>query len=94
VDPGRTPQPIGAAHLPDQIADLSGDRWTAPSAPGIPSPEGPESLPMPADHRLRSDDRDGLRHAWAEAIEPDKEQPIRVGNRRRRPDTRRRSMFT
>jgi len=34
---------------------------------------------MPADHRLRSDDRDGVQHAWAEVIEPDKEQPISVG---------------
>src|SRR5215813_10149270 len=65
MNPGRTPQPVGAAHLPDQIADLSGDRWTAASAPGLPSPEGPKSLPMPADHRLRSDDRDGLHHVWA-----------------------------
>src|SRR5215831_8807683 len=34
---------------------------------------------MPVDHRLRSDDRDGVHHARAETIEPDKGQPIRIG---------------
>jgi hypothetical protein len=34
---------------------------------------------MPVDHRLRSDDRDGVHHARAKPIEPDKGQPIDVG---------------
>ena len=27
VDPARAPQTVGAAHLPDQVADLSWNRW-------------------------------------------------------------------
>src|SRR5262249_54220966 len=79
VDPRCAPQPVGLAHLPDQVADLSGDGWTAAPGPGFPSPEGPETLPMPADHGLWSYDRDGVQHARAEAIEPDEGQPIRIG---------------
>src|SRR5262249_29419602 len=79
MEPRRAPQPVGLAHLPDQVADLSGDCWTAASGPGLPSPEGPESLPMPANHGLWSNDCDGLDHARAEAIEPDEGHPIRIG---------------
>src|SRR5215510_9931783 len=79
MDPRRTPQPVGLAHLPDQVADLSGDRWTAASGPGLPSPEGPESPSMPTNHGLWSNDRDGVHHARAATIEPDEGQPIRIG---------------
>jgi hypothetical protein len=46
VDPGCAPQPIGLAHLPDQIADLLRDRRTAASGPGLPPSKGLEN---PAD---------------------------------------------
>src|SRR5262245_42846874 len=78
MDPRRAPQPVGPAHLSDQVTDLSGDRWAAASEPELPLPEGPETPPMPANHRLRADDRDGVHHARAEAIELDKVQPISI----------------
>src|SRR5262249_56078875 len=60
-------------------AELAGDCGTAASGPGLPSPEGPETPSMPANHGLWSDDRDGVQHARAEAIEPDEGQSIRIG---------------
>jgi hypothetical protein len=82
MDPRSSPEPVGSAHLPDQVADLLGDCRTAASGPGLPSPEGPEPLPMPANHSLWSDDRDGVHHARAETIEPDEGHPIRIRQRR------------
>src|SRR5262249_47840362 len=79
MDPRRAPQPIGLAHLPDQVPDLSRDLRTAASGSGLPAPEGPETPSMPANHGLWPDDRDGVQHARAEAIEPDEGQPIRIG---------------
>src|SRR5262249_60957828 len=55
MDPRRAPQPVGLAHLPNQVLDLSGDRRTAHSGSGLPAPEGPETLPMPANPGLWSD---------------------------------------
>jgi len=79
VDSRRTPQPVGPAHFPDQVADLSGDHRAASSGPGLPTPEGSEPAPMPADQRLRSDNRNGNNCGGAKPIEPDEQKPIRVG---------------
>jgi hypothetical protein len=81
MDPRRAPQPVGSARLPDQVADLLGDRRTAASGPGLPSPKGPESLSMPANHGLWPDDSNGVHRARAEAIEPDERQPFRINIR-------------
>jgi hypothetical protein len=45
------------------------------SGPGFPSPEGPHPLPG-----NWSNDCDGLDHARAEVIEPDKGQPIHIAS--------------
>src|SRR5262245_52989914 len=79
MDPRRTPQPVGPAHLPDQLADLPGDRRAATRGARLPAPKRLESPPMPADQRLGSDDRDGIYYGRAEAVEPDQGQPICVG---------------
>src|SRR5262249_42012055 len=93
VDPGRAPQPVGAAPPPERATYLSRDRGTAASGPRLPAPEGPEPPTMPANHRLWSYNRAGVHHARAEAIEPDERRSIAL-NSRRRPGARRCSMFT
>ena len=45
---------------------------------GFPAPERAKSSPMPADHRLRLDNRQGIQGAGRQAIQPHKEQPISV----------------
>src|SRR5215468_12145725 len=60
MDVGRAPQRVGAAHLPDQIADFAGDRrstWFA--AAHFPGPEQAKALAMPRDDGLRPDDGQG-----------------------------------
>ena len=56
LDVGRAPQRVVTAHLPDQIADLAGDRrstWF--SAAHFPRPEQAKALAMPRDNGLRPD---------------------------------------
>jgi len=57
MDVGRASQRVVAAHLPDQIADLAGDRrstWFA--AAHFPRPEQAKAVAMPGDDSLRPDD--------------------------------------
>src|ERR1700704_2875810 len=76
MDAGRTPQPIGQAHLPDQAPDLPWyPRPTAPRA-RLPAPVQSEAPPMPSNNGLRLDNRDSVQHRRKQAIEPDKEQSV------------------
>src|SRR5262247_1245727 len=68
MDPRRTPQPVGPAHLPDQIADLLGDRRPATAGPRPPAPERLEAASMPADHGVRIDNRDRVKNLWAQPV--------------------------
>src|ERR1039458_4942286 len=47
VDPGRAPERVGAAHLPDQIPNLAIHCW--PSGSRTPSPKQAEALAVPLD---------------------------------------------
>src|SRR5712664_4792479 len=77
MNAGRTPQPIGQAHLPDQAPDLPWyPRPTAPRA-RLPAPVQSEARPMPSNDGLRVDNRDSVQHRRKQAIEPDKEQSVR-----------------
>lgn len=76
VDSGRAPQWVGNAHIPDQGPDFQGGFRSPCHRPGLPAPERPKSPPMPADHRLRLDNRQGIEGAGRQAIQPHKEQPI------------------
>src|SRR5947209_7422202 len=53
VDPWRTPKRIGVAHPTNQISELCTDQGPTGSAPTLPRPVAPKSLPVPANHRLR-----------------------------------------
>src|SRR5260370_7570926 len=77
MDAGRTPQPIGQTHLPNQAPDLPWyPRPTAPRA-RLPAPVQSEARPMPSNDGLRLDNRDSVQHRRKQAIEPDKEQAVR-----------------
>src|SRR5712671_56836 len=77
MDAGRTPQPIGQAHLPDKAADLPWYlRPTAPSA-RLPAPIQAEPRPMPPDDGLWLDNHQRVQHRRKQAIEPDEEQSVR-----------------
>src|SRR3989442_388569 len=53
VDSWCTPEGIGAAHPPNQIAELGPNPGPTVSGPTLPRPVASESLPVPADHGLR-----------------------------------------
>ena len=80
MDPRCTPQPVGTAHVPDQVTDLPADRWTATSGPRFPAPQGPELPPMPSNQCLGPDDRDNFNDRRTTAIEPDECQPVCIGH--------------
>jgi hypothetical protein len=53
VDPGRAPQRVGEAHIPDQLTDSKWDLRSAYPRARLPSPEQAKPGPVPADSRLR-----------------------------------------
>src|SRR5215472_19126872 len=84
MDVGRAPQRVVAAHLPDQIADLAGDRrsaWFA--AAHFPGPEEPKALAMPRDDGLRPDDGQRRAPVWPNVRQDDPQTTI--GRRQARP---------
>src|SRR5467141_1545181 len=52
VDSWCTPKGIGAAHPPNQIAELGPKSGPTASVPTLPRPVTSESMPVPADHGL------------------------------------------
>ena len=77
VDTGRTPQPIGQAHLSDQAADLPWYPRPTTTTARLPAPTQPEALLMPPDDGLRLHNRHSVQHRRKQAIEPDEEQSTR-----------------
>src|SRR3979490_3288519 len=59
MDPRRSPQRIGNAHLADKLAYLRCYSWSATTAPRLPPPvrSGPGAVPF--NHGLRLHDRQG-----------------------------------
>src|ERR1700731_1301816 len=57
MDPRRSPQRIGNAHLADKLAYLSRYSWSAPTAPRLPPPVRSEPGAVPFNHGLRLHDR-------------------------------------
>ena len=66
----------GKAHLADQLADLKRHRRSSPTRPRPPTPIGSEPSTVPANDRLRSDDRQGISKVRKQSIEADEYQPI------------------
>ena len=77
VDARRTPERIGQRHAANELCKLPGNRWpTGPSASGLPRPEGPKALAVPANHRLRPNDVQRLTPPCPPLREPEPEDTI------------------
>ncbi len=79
-----SPQRIGKAHLPDQLANLKRHRRSSPSRPRPPTPIGSEPRSVPADDGLRPDDRKCISQVRKQSIETDEYRPVETGAVRRR----------
>src|SRR5216684_5431067 len=55
MDAGRSPQPIGQAHLSDQATDLAGYPRSTATRARLPAPVQSEAHPMPPKYGLRLD---------------------------------------
>src|ERR1700761_6955554 len=62
MDPRRSPQRIGNAHLADKLAYLRRYSGSAPTAPRLPPPVRSEPGAVPFNHGLRLHDRQGAQH--------------------------------
>jgi hypothetical protein len=62
MDPRRSPQRIGNAHLADKLSYLRRYSWSAATAPRLPPPVRSEPGAVPFNHGLRLHDRQGAQH--------------------------------
>src|ERR1700693_1494807 len=68
MDPRRSPQRIGNAHLADKLAYLRRYNWSAPTAPRLPPPVRSEPGAGPFNHGLRPHDRQRIANAREKPI--------------------------
>ena len=78
VDPGRAPQRVGKAHIPDQLADSKWDLRSAYPRARLPSPEQAKPGPVPADNRLWFDDHQGVQNVGRDPIEARKNEAVEI----------------
>jgi hypothetical protein len=76
VDPRRTPERVGEAHVADQLTDFERDLRSAAARARLPSSKQAKPGPMPADDRLRLDDCQGAQNTRRESIETGKDKTI------------------
>jgi hypothetical protein len=74
MDPRRSPQRIGNAHLADKPAYLKRYSWPATTAPRLPPPVRSEASAMPFDYGFRLNNRQRI--ANAKPIEANKSQSV------------------
>ena len=78
MDPGRAPERIGEAYIPDQLADFEWHFWPPHSRARLPSPEQAKPGPVPADNRLRFDDHQGVQNVGCDPIEARQNEAIKI----------------
>src|SRR6202043_1396127 len=76
MDPRRSPQRIGNAHLADKLAYLRRYRWSAATAPRLPPPVRSEPCAVPFNHGLRLHDRQGAQHLRTQTIQAGEYQTV------------------
>ena len=76
IDPRRTPQWIGNAHLAGQPADLQRHSRPATTASRLPAPKTPKPRTMPADDGARFDDRQRIANSRKQPIETNEYQSV------------------
>src|SRR5664279_5037586 len=74
VDPRRSPQRIGNAHLADQPADLQRHNRPATTSSRLPAPIKPKTRTMPAHNGVRLNDRQRIANARKQPIETNEYQ--------------------
>src|ERR1700738_5274263 len=82
MDPRRSPQRIGNAHLADKLADLRRYSWSAATAPRLPPPVRSEPGAVPFNHGLRLHDRQGAQHLRSQTIQAGEYQTVQHPERR------------
>src|SRR6202035_3478397 len=76
MDPRRSPQRVGNAHLADKIAYLQRNCWPATPRLRFPAPIQSEAGAMPFDYGLRLNNRQRIANARAKPIEANKYQSV------------------
>src|SRR6202049_4159187 len=82
MDPRRSPQRIGNAHLADKLAYLRRYSWSATTAPRLPPPVRSEPGAVPFNHGLRLHDRQGAQHLRSQTIRAGEYQTVQHPERR------------
>src|ERR1700738_453752 len=82
VDPRRSPQRIGNAHLADKLAYLRRYSWSTPTAARLPPPVRSEPGAVPFHHGLRLHDRQGAQHLRSQTIQAREYQTVQHPERR------------
>src|SRR6202011_3806640 len=82
MDPRRSPQQIGNAHLADKLAYLRRYSWSATTAPRLPPPVRSEPGAVPFNHGLRLHDRQGAQHLRSQTIQAGEYQTVQHPERR------------
>src|ERR1700694_5467154 len=76
MDPRRSPQRIGNAHLADKLAYLRRYSWSATTAPRLPPPVRSDPGAVPFNHGLRLHDRQGAEHLRSQTIQAGEYQTV------------------
>src|SRR6266436_7630460 len=82
MDPRRSPQRIGNAHLADKLAYLRRYGWSATTAPRLPPPVRSEPGAVPFNHGLRLHDCQGAEHLRSQTIQASEYQTVQHPERR------------
>src|ERR1700722_12914058 len=82
MDPRRSQQRIGNAHLADKLAYPRRYSGSAPAAPRLPPPVRSEPGAVPFNRGLRLHDRQGARHLRSQTIQADEYQMVQHPERR------------
>src|SRR5258708_4503455 len=78
MDPRRSPQRVGNAHLADKLAHLLRYSWSATTMSRLPAPIRSETLAMPTDDCIRLDDRQRIACFGKQSIKTNEYQPIKI----------------
>src|SRR6202163_4532515 len=82
MDPRRSPQRIGNAHLADKLAYLRRYSWSATTAPRRPPPVRSEPGAVPFNHGLWLHDRQGAEPLRSQTIQAGEDQTVQHPERR------------
>src|SRR6266481_2691717 len=81
MDPRRSPQRIGNAHLADKLAYLRRYSWSATTAPRLPPPVRSEPGAVPTNNGVRLHDRQRIANLWKQPIETNEYQVVEDAER-------------